>query len=638
MKIFNALLLGCSILLAISCSTVSKNSTAPSNLISMKDFFKNPESRSYKVSNGGKFVAFMKPWESRMNIFVQELNNEKSFSDQPKQLTFVKERDISNYFWKGDSHIIYAKDFGGDENFHIYSVNSQTGKEIDLTPNLKTRNEVLDDLRGISSTEILISSNKRNPEVFDVYRLNIETGSMDMVAKNPGNYNGWLTDHNGKVRIATVSDGLTTKIYSRKKESDNFKEILKFDYKSSVAPLFFDFQNENFYASSNLNSDKSEVVLLNTNTGKVVKKIFNTSDVDVYDLGFSKKRKVLTHVTYTTWKNNYHFLDEETKRQFESIKSQISEDDFYITSYNDSEDFLTVVGSDDRVRSKVYTYDVSAKKLNFLVDTTPWLKKEQLSEMKPVTYKSRDGLTINGYLTLPKNRATDKNLPLVVNPHGGPWGRDEWGYNPEIQFLANRGYAVFQMNFRGSTGYGKSFLNASFKQWGKAMQNDITDGVKYLISEGIANPNKICIYGGSYGGYATLAGIAFTPDLYACAIDYVGVSNLFTFMKTIPPYWKTELEKLYAMVGHPEKDKELLKSASPVFHVDKIKTPLFVAQGAKDPRVNIEESNQIVDALKKRGIDVQYLVKENEGHGFRNEENRFEFYGEMEKFLAKYLK
>jgi len=226
---------------------------------------------------------------------------------------------------------------------------------------------------------------------------------------------------------------------------------------------------------------------------------------------------------------------------------------------------------------------------------------------------------------------------VVINPHGGPWYRDVWGFNPEIQFLANRGYAVLQMNFRGSTGYGKKFWEASFKQWGQKMQDDISDGVKWLIEQGIADPKRIAIYGGSYGGYATLAGVTFTPDLYACAVDYVGVSNMFTFMKSIPPYWKPFLDMFHEMVGDPSKDSLLLASVSPVFHVERIKVPLLVAQGARDPRVNINESNQIVDALKKRGIEVQYIVKENEGHGFANEENRFDFYEAMEKFLAKHL-
>jgi dipeptidyl aminopeptidase/acylaminoacyl peptidase len=300
------------------------------------------------------------------------------------------------------------------------------------------------------------------------------------------------------------------------------------------------------------------------------------------------------------------------------------------------EDRLIVSTFSDRSRGSQYLYDVGSKKLSKLTDIAPWLPEAEMAEMKPIKYTSRDGLLIHGYLTLPKG-AQAKNLPVVVNPHGGPWARDRWGFNPEVQLLANRGYAVLQMNFRGSTGYGRKFWEASFKQWGKSMQDDVTDGVQWLIKEGIADPKRVAIYGGSYGGYTTLAGLAFTPDLYAAGVNFVGVSNLFTFLNTIPPYWKPYLDMFHEMVGHPEKDKALLAAASPVLHADKIKAPLFIAQGAKDPRVNKAESDQMVEAMKKRGVEVEYMVKDNEGHGFRNEENRFEFYEAMERFLAKHL-
>ena len=262
-----------------------------------------------------------------------------------------------------------------------------------------------------------------------------------------------------------------------------------------------------------------------------------------------------------------------------------------------------------------------------------------MATMNPVTYPSRDGLEIEAYLTLPAGQTleTAKNLPVVVNPHGGPWARDTWGYNPEVQFLANRGYAVLQMNFRGSTGFGRKFKELSYKKWGQTMQDDITDGVQWLIDQGIADPTKIAIYGGSYGGYATLAGLTYTPDLYACGVDYVGVSNLFTFLNTIPPYWKPMLDMMYEMVGDPVKDSAMLAAYSPALNADKIKSPLFVAQGANDPRVNKAESDQMVAALKARGVDVDYMVKDNEGHGFHNQENRFDFYRAMENFLGKHL-
>jgi dipeptidyl aminopeptidase/acylaminoacyl peptidase len=308
----------------------------------------------------------------------------------------------------------------------------------------------------------------------------------------------------------------------------------------------------------------------------------------------------------------------------------------YVTSNNKNEDKFLVRTLSDRSLGISYFYDAAKDELTKIADRAPWLHEDELCEMKPVSYKSKDGLTLHGYLTLPKG-VEPKNLPVVINPHGGPWARDRWGWNPEVQFLANRGYAVLQINFRGSTGYGRKFWEASFKQWGRSMQQDITDGAAWLVSEGIANPKRIGIYGASYGGYATLAGITFTPDVYACAVDYVGVSNLFTFMKTVPPYWKPFLNMMHEMVGDPQKDSLLLREASPVFYVDKIKVPLFIAQGANDPRVNKAESDQVVEALKKRGVQVEYMVKDNEGHGFHNEENQFDFYGAMEKFLARHL-
>ena len=259
-----------------------------------------------------------------------------------------------------------------------------------------------------------------------------------------------------------------------------------------------------------------------------------------------------------------------------------------------------------------------------------------MAEMKPVEYQARDGVTIHGYLTLPKGR-DPKNLPVVVNPHGGPWARDEWGFNPEVQFLANRGYAVFQTNYRGSTGYGRKFWELSFKQWGGAMQDDITDGTKWLIQQGIADPARIAIYGASYGGYAVLEALVKEPSLYAAGVDYVGVSNLLTFLNTIPPYWKQELDMMHAMIGDPKNDRNWLTDHSPALNAGKIQKPLFVAQGANDPRVNINESNQIVSALKKRGVSIEYMVKQNAGHGFSNQENQFDFYGAMEKFLDLHL-
>jgi len=598
--------------------------------IPVREFFKNPEKSGFDLSPNGQYISFLAPYKDRMNIHVQQIG-----SQQVNRITNVTERDIAGYFWADDERIVYLRDNGGDENYYLTAIDKNGENERALTQFDNVRTQLIDDLEDFPD-EVIVGLNKRNPEVFDAYRLNLSTAELHMIAENPGNIVGWLTDHEGALRVAMTSDGVNTTLLHRKNEDEDFKPLLTTNFKESASPLFFTFDNKNLYASSNLGRDKSAIVVLDTETGKEIEKIYEHPDVDVSSLSYSKKRKVLSGIAYTTWKTQRTFLDQEAEKRYQWLKSQLGEDEVSITSHNKDEDKFIVRTHSDRSLGAYYIYDQSAQTLEKLVEVSPWLKKEEMAEMKPITYSSRDGLTIHAYLTLPLGKKAE-NLPLVVNPHGGPWVRDTWGFNPEVQLLANRGYAVLQMNYRGSTGYGKAFWEASFKQWGLKMQDDISDGGQHLIDEGIADAKKVAIYGGSYGGYATLAGLSFTPELYACGVDYVGVSNLFTFMQTIPPYWKPMLEMMYEMVGHPEEMKEQFEQTSPALQAHKIKAPLLIAQGAKDPRVNKAESDQIVQALKERGIDVDYLVKENEGHGFHNEENRFEFYEEMEKFLAKHL-
>ena len=599
-------------------------------LIPMKDFFRNAEKRSYQISPDGDYLSFMQPVNSRMNVFVQKIGEEKV-----TQVTFATERDIAGYFWKGNDRVIYIQDTKGDENFRLFAVDRDGKNQKDLTPFDKVRAGIVDDLEE-NPNEMLIQMNKENPQVFDVYRINVTTGDMTIVGQNPGNITGWQTDHDGKLRIAVTTDGVNTSILYRDSEDQEFKPLITTSFKETLAPLFFTFDNKNLYMASNIGRDKAAIVEYDITNNKEIKVLYANPDYDVYGLNYSKKRKVLTYISYTGWKQENYFLDNEAKSIYEDLTTKLPGKQIAISGINKNEDKILVRTYSDKSLGAYYFYDVKTKVLNKLTDVSPWLNEEYMADEKPITYKSRDGLTIHGYLTLPKG-VDPQNLPVVVNPHGGPWARDSWGFNPEVQFLANRGYAVLQMNFRGSTGYGKAFWEKSFKQWGKTMQDDISDGVKWLIAEGIADPKRIGIYGGSYGGYATLAGLAFSPELYACGVDYVGVSNLFTFQKSIPPYWEPFKEMIYEMVGHPQKDSLLLRDASPVFHVDNIKAPLLIAQGLNDPRVNKDESDQMVEALKKKGIDVPYMVKDNEGHGFRNEENRFDFYGAMEQFFLKYL-
>jgi dipeptidyl aminopeptidase/acylaminoacyl peptidase len=604
--------------------------TPPAVPTPMRDFFRNPEKSGFQVSPGGTSLSYVAPYQNRRNVFVQP-----RAGGAPLRVTEETERDIAGYFWKGDDRIVYVKDFKGDENFHIVSV-GKDGKGLrDLTPFPGVRAQIVDDLED-HPTDMLVELNKRKPEIFDVYRLNTATGDLKVVAENPGNVTGWRTDHAGNVRVATTTDGVNTSLLYRATESAPWKTVLTTNFKESVSPLFFTFDDKMLYVASNRGRDKSAIAILDPSTGKETKLLFEHPEVDVESLDYSHKRKVITYAGYETWHEEKHFFDPQTEALYKKLEQKLPGYEITLQSHNKAEDVFVVAASNDRTQGTRYLYEVNGDKLTKLADITPWFDEKKMSEMKPITVTSRDGLTLHGYLTLPTGKPA-KNLPLVLNPHGGPWYRDAWGFNPEVQFLASRGYAVLQVNFRGSTGYGRKFWEASFKQWGKKMNDDLVDSVKYVVGQGIADPKRVAIYGGSYGGYATLAGLAFSPDLYACGIDYVGVSNLFTFMKTIPPYWKPMLDMMHEMVGDPEKDKALLTETSPVFHVDHIRAPLFVAQGAKDPRVNIDESNQMVAALKKRGIDVPYMVKDNEGHGFHNEENRFDFYGAMEKFLASHL-
>ena len=614
------------ILLVFSCAP--KKEMAP--LIPMEDFFRNPEMTRFSLSPDGKHLAFLKPWQTRLNIHVQKIGEE-----EVTQITHSTERDIIGYFWANNSRITYVQDKLGDENFRLYGVNIDGSGEKELTPFEKVRVQLIDDLED-DEEHMLIGMNKRDPRVFDAYRIDINTGEMETIAENPGNIINWQTDHDGNLRIAQTSDGVNTSVLYRESEKENFQTLLTTSFKETFQPLFFTFDNKNLYVASNLGRDKTAIYEYDIEKKETTNLIYEHAEVDVANLLRSKKRKKITGVSYLIDKHHYHFLDEEREQIQKNLDERLPGYEVVVTDFSKDETKALVRTYSDRSLGAYYYLDRETDEFIKLADVSPWLNEANLCEMKPISYQSRDGMTIRGYLTLPQGLKPEK-LPVVVNPHGGPWARDAWGYNPEVQFLANRGYAVLQMNFRGSTGYGREFWEASFKKWGKAMQDDVSDGVQWLIGQGIADPKRVGIYGGSYGGYATLAGLTFTPDLYACGVDYVGVANIFSWMKAIPPYWKPYLDMIYEMVGHPENDKELLEAASPVFHVDKIKAPLLIAQGANDPRVPKAESDQMVEALKSRGIDVPYMVKDNEGHGFRNEENRFDLYRAMEEFLAKHL-
>lgn len=623
--------------LVLACNEKTKQeqiNLEPAPEISVEDFFKKSEKSTFRLSPNGEYLAYLAPYKTRMNIHVQKIDSEEVL-----RVTSVEDRDIPGFFWGNNDRLLYVRDTGGDENFHLYAVNKDASNEKDLTPFDGVRAQIIDDLEE-NESEMIIGLNKRIPQIFDPYRLNINTGEMEILYENPGNITGWQTDHDGKLRLASVTNGVDNSILYRPTENDEFKEVITTNFKQTLQPLFFEFNNGDIvYATSNLGRDKEAIIRYDLKEKKELEEIFIDDEVDVGGISYSNKRKVLTYISYTKAKLNRKFLDKKTEKLYNTLEKKIGSDkEFSITSSNKNEDKLLIYVGNDKTRGSYYFYDIQEGDLKHLADLAPWINPEHMASMKPISYTSRDGIKINGYLTLPVG-VEAKNLPVVVNPHGGPWARDRWGYSPEVQLLANRGYAVLQMNFRGSTGYGKEFWESSFKKWGQEMQNDITDGVEWLINEGIADKDRVAIYGASYGGYAVLAGITNTPDLYAAAVDYVGVSNLFTFMEAIPPYWEPYKKMLYEMVGDPNsEDSVMMRENSPVFNVDKIKTPLFIAQGANDPRVVQAESDQMVEALLENGINVEYMLKEDEGHGFRNQENQFEFYNAMINFLNENMK
>ncbi len=626
--------------LLAACTTACTSSTADGlkarekilkpGQLPLELFFRNPVARDVVVSPDGQMLASLQPYKGRMNVFVKKLNDVEWVN-----LTKVEDRDIASLQWKGKT-LLFSKDLGGDENFHLFAVEQDGQNFRELTPYPGAKVQMVDDLEAIAADEVIISHNQRDPQYFDVYKLNIKTGASTLLLENKESLTGFLVDNKGVLRAAIGTNGSDRTFFYRKNDKVPLKKILSLNFKDQLTPISFDKKNKNIYALSNLERDTLAVVEMNPETGKTVKTLFSNPNFDVVRLFYSRQRQELTTAVYEDWSTRRHFFSKYFKTIYQELEKTVKDRDLFVTSYDEKLNTFVVAANSDRTGTHFYLYDHKNKKTSLLLDSTPWLKAEDMAEMKPIEYTSRDGLKIMGYLYLPKD-TEPKNLPVVVNPHGGPWARDSWGFRPEAQFLANRGYAVLKMNFRGSTGFGKKFWQASFKQWGLKMQDDVTDGVAWLVQKEIADKDRIAIYGGSYGGYSTLAGLAFTPDLYRCGVDYVGVSNLFTLMETVPPYWKPMREMFYEMVGNPETEKELLRNASPVFHVDKITAPLFVAQGAKDPRVKKAESDQIVEALKKRGVDVPYLVKENEGHGFRNEENRFEFYKQMEAFLDRHM-
>lgn len=607
----------------------------PAPLLDLKSFFKNGNKTSVLISPNGNYFSYRADYKGVMNIFVQKVNGTSAI-----RVTNDTVRSIGRYFWKGD-RIIFLQDIGGDENFQLFSVKADGNDLIALTPFSGINTSVIDVLTDIpgKEKELLVGINKRVRECIDPYLINIETGELKLQYNNKENYDTWITDNQGIIRMASKPDGLNIIWSYKNNEKDVFSPLITVSFEDQFTVGSFDGNNKNIYVLSNIGRDKVCLAEFDPVAKKEVKELFSNKDYDLEKIFFDRKTKTLASVTWTGEKKETHFFDKQWAEIQQAIDEKFKDHKAIITGYDDARTKSIVLIYNDRMWPKYYFYDFKTKEVKEAADPYPWCNEKQMSHTKPIVYKTRDGLTIHGYLTLPIG-IEPKKLPVVVNPHGGPWNRDEWGINPEVQFLANRGYAVLQMDYRGSTGYGKKFYEAGFKQWGRKMQDDITDGVEWLKKEGIADSERIAIYGGSFGGNAVLFGVTSTPNLYAAGVADVAASNMFTFIRSLAPEWGPYIKQFYQMVGDPNdpKDSIMLAEISPLFHVDKIKAPLFISCGANDPRVNRAESDQMVAALKKQGVIVEYMVKDDEGHGFSNQKNQFDLYEAMEKFLDKYVK
>jgi dipeptidyl aminopeptidase/acylaminoacyl peptidase len=621
------------------CAALPVNAQHEVPQIPLEAFFRTPQLANVQVSPGGRWLAWLSPHANRQNLFVAPTQGGAS-----QRITAETDRDIADYTWKNDEWILFSKDSAGNENFHLYAARLDGSATRCLTPFAGARAAVLDPLPQ-HPTDVLITLNKRDPRWFDVYRLNVITGELAMVLENPSKYTSYLVDHLGRLRVAVATDGVNTTLYHRPDESSPFAQVLSTSFREAVTPVNFTPGNDSLYVLSNRGRDRKALATLCLRTGAESSVVYEHPQADLSAAVYSPhlRRIAMLRVIFQlpeseywaeTWKMAYKL----TAQQFGALSGP--DPDFLTVANTDTAERVFVLRSySDRSQGAYYIYDAVSRTARKLDEVAPWLNRTAMARMKPIEIPSRDGFTLHSYLTLPTGQEGAQGLPLVLMVHGGPWARDVWGFNPQVQFLANRGYAVLQVNYRGSTGYGRKFWEASFKQWGLRMQDDLTDAVRWAIRQGIADSNRICIYGGSYGGYATLAGACLTPNLYCCAVDVVGVSNLFTFMNTIPPYWTAMREMLYEMVGNPTRaDSVQMRRTSPVFLADSIRIPMLIAQGGQDPRVNRAESEQMIAALRGRNVPVHYFLREDEGHGFRNEENRMAFYRTMEEFLAQYLR
>jgi len=618
----------------------AKEDDSQVKLIPRQTLFGNPDKASARLSPDGSKLSFLAPRDGVLNVFVGPVDN----PDAAKAVTDDKLRGVRSYFWAYDSqHILYVQDTGGDEDWHVYSVDLSNNETKDLTP-LKKIAAQIDTVSEKFPQEILIGLNDRDPRYHDVYRINIVTGERKLVQENP-EYSGFVCDDDYKVRFATkfTPDG-GNQLY----EADGnggWKEFQKIDFADTLttSPAGFDKTGKILFMTDSRGRNTSALAQIDLATGKET--ILAANELaDVSGVLSHPTEKNVQAVAFNYEKTKWNILDPAIADDIKYL-SGVAPGEIQVPSrtLDDKTWIVAYLMDDGPVR--YYLYDRTKKEAKFLFTNRKSLEGLPLVKMHPVVIKSRDGMNLVSYLSLPKDSDPDntgrpnKPLPLVLLVHGGPWARDSWGFDTEHQLLANRGYAALSVNYRGSTGFGKAFGNAGDKEWAGTMHNDLIDAVDWAIAEKIADPKRIAIMGGSYGGYATLVALTFTPDKFACGVDIVGPSNLLTLLSTIPPYWAPALQMFKDRVGDPTTDegKKLLNERSPLNFVEKINRPLLIGQGANDPRVKQSEADQIVQAMEAKHIPVTYVLFPDEGHGFARPENNLAFYAVAEAFLAKQL-
>ncbi len=609
---------------------------------SVEDYFKTPEAYSFKLSPDGKYISYLKRRESgERDLYLKETATQK------ETLLIKQEEDlIRGFYWANDTRILYMQDKGGDENYHVYGVDITGQNMKDLTPYDGVRVNIIESLKE-DTNNVIIQMNKDDLQQEEPYRLNINTGEatkLYTVKAGDPPISGYHFDRKGNLRaIERIVDGINMELLYKIDGEFTRVKLTEFGDTFSISSFNPATKNpDDAYVISNLEGDKIEIQLFDLKENKKIKTLFSNDTFDVSGVSLSRKRDYeIDYFSYTGEKTVVVPVSETYKKIYSRLEKEFGEKQFFTVGKTDDESQYMVVVTSDKIVGEYYLYDVNKDTVSLLYKLLPHLKAEDMATMKPIKFKSRDGLMLYGYITLPVNYKEGDRVAMVVNPHGGPQGvRDNWGFNPEAQLFASRGYATLHVNFRISGGYGKAFLKAGFGQIGRKAMDDVEDGVDYAIAQGWADKDKVAIYGGSHGGYAVLRGMTKTPEKYACGVDYVGVSNLHTFMGTIPPYWEKYRELLNKIWYNPSipEEKAIMDEVSPALHVAKIAKPLFVVQGANDPRVNIDEADQIVESLRKRGVEVPYMVKYDEGHGFGKEENRLALYKVMMGFFAEHLK